>query len=93
MLIVKHLREKFIVFTFWGDVLVLLVGTGDMDELSLSDTMDLMAEYIRDNITKRPMQELTEQNLIQSDNYEKLCIGLDEMISATVRSHFILFRF
>merc|ERR1712137_633000 len=76
-------EDKFIVFTFWGDVLVILVGVGDMEELALSDLMDLLSEYVRDNIAKKPLQELTEQILIQSDQYDKLCIGIDEIISAT----------
>jgi len=55
-----------------------------MEELALSDLMDLLSEYVRDNIAKKPLQELTEQILIQSDQYDKLCIGIDEIISATV---------
>merc|ERR1711941_127579 len=44
--------------------------------------LDVLAEYFRENITKRPLQELTEQQLTQSEPYEKLCLGIDEMISA-----------
>merc|ERR1712137_589201 len=55
---------------------------GEYDELALSDVLDVLAEYFRENITKRPLQELSEQQLLQSEAYKKMCLGIDEMISA-----------
>lgn len=71
-------------FTFWGDILVIIVGTDEYDELALSDVLDILADYFRENVCKRPLQELTEQQLVQLEAYEKMCIGIDEMISAVV---------
>ena len=84
--VVGNGSDKFVVFTFWGEVLVMLVGVDDCDEVTLSYLLDILGEYFRDHIGKKPLQELTEQHLIQSDQYDKMCMGIDEMISSTVSS-------
>ena len=71
--------KRNIVFTFWGEILVTIVGEEEYDELTLSDTLDILGEYVKE-VTKRQLNELNEQHI----DYEKLCIGFDEMISSTV---------
>ena len=63
----------------------MIVGSEEYDELALSDILDILADYFKENIiVRRPLQELTEQQLIQPEQYDKLCFGIDELISATV---------
>jgi len=73
------ISKRNIVFTFWGEILVMIAGEEEYDELALSDTLDIIGEYVKE-VTKRQLNELNEQHI----DFEKLCIGFDEMISSTV---------
>jgi hypothetical protein len=81
------------VFTFWGDILVSLSGKDESDELALSDILDLLEDYFRENISPK-VQNLVESQFTQVELYEKLCLGVDEMISSVVIywNSFLLFQ-
>eukprot|EP01096_Ripella_sp_DP13-Kostka_P018251 TRINITY_DN9814_c0_g1_i1.p1 TRINITY_DN9814_c0_g1~~TRINITY_DN9814_c0_g1_i1.p1 ORF type:complete len:248 (-),score=80.38 TRINITY_DN9814_c0_g1_i1:114-857(-) len=70
--------EKFVVFTSIGEILVILCGSEEYDEVGLSEIMDVILEYMRDNIVTKS-REITEANILEQ--YDKLCLGINEIIS------------
>jgi len=57
-----------------GDLVVILVGWGDADEMVLSSLLDTTLELLRDQLGGK----FTERVLLNSENYGKLMLALDE---------------
>mmetsp|Transcript_3728 Transcript_3728/g.5777 ORF Transcript_3728/g.5777 Transcript_3728/m.5777 type:complete len:152 (+) Transcript_3728:37-492(+) len=61
----------------YGDLIIFLTGTDDVDELILSDVMELIHQILTDSSVD---VRAAEAGLLIPDNYGKLSISLDEMM-------------
>ena len=65
----------YVAFQQFEQLTVVLVGHGDTDELLLSPLLDTVLELLRDQLGSR----LTAKTLLNSENYGKLMLALDEL--------------
>mmetsp|Transcript_9957 Transcript_9957/g.9679 ORF Transcript_9957/g.9679 Transcript_9957/m.9679 type:complete len:148 (+) Transcript_9957:58-501(+) len=69
--------DIYIVFQVFGGIMVLISGTNDIDELILSQIMICFHQVLMDILDK----SLLESLILDIENYAKICVAIDEMIS------------
>lgn len=71
------IADVHVVFQIMGELLLIITGKDEQDELLLSEILVVLKELLSEHLDNK----LTESNLLLADNYGKVSVSCEEMIS------------